>query len=237
MIAGLQKMTLLDFPGKVACTVFLQGCNFRCPFCHNSDLLPHAGEEFMTEAAFLKFLESRKGLLDGVAITGGEPTCQPGLPALISKIKALGYAVKLDTNGTNPKMLRQLVEKDLVDYVAVDVKNSPEKYAETVGLPKLNLDSIAESLAFLISSETDYEFRTTLVEQFHTEKDIEEIGKWLTSLVPGKKPKKLFLQSFVDRDSVVFSGLSAPSAEQIAAFAKILTPYVETVAVRGVEIQ
>ncbi len=237
MIAGLQKMTLLDFPGKVACTLFLQGCNFRCPFCHNSDLLPHNGEEFMTEEAFLKFLESRKGLLDGVAITGGEPTGQPGLPELIGKIKALGFAVKLDTNGTNPKMLTDLVEAGLVDYVAVDVKNSPEKYAETVGLPCLKLDKIAESLAFLISAEVDYEFRTTLVEQFHTEKDMEAIGQWLASLVPGKKPKKLFLQSFVDRDSVVFSGLSAPAAEQIAAFAKILTPYVETVAVRGVETQ
>ncbi len=237
MIAGLQKMTLLDFPGKVACTLFLQGCNFRCPFCHNSDLLPHKGEECMTEEAFLKFLESRKGLLDGVAITGGEPTGQPGLPELIGKIKALGFAVKLDTNGTNPKMLTDLVEAGLVDYVAVDVKNSPEKYAETVGLPSLKLDKIAESLAFLISSEVDYEFRTTLVAQFHTEKDVEAIGQWLTSLVPGKKPKKLFLQSFVDRDSVVFSGLSAPSAEQIATFAEILTPYVETVAVRGVETQ
>ena len=237
MIAGLQKMTLLDFPGKVACTLFLQGCNFRCPFCHNSDLLPHNGEEFMTEDAFLKFLEGRKGLLDGVAITGGEPTGQPGLPDLIRKIKALGYAVKLDTNGTNPKMLRQLVEENLLDYVAVDVKNSPEKYAETVGLPSLNLDKIAESLAFLISSDVDYEFRTTLVQQFHTEADMQAIGQWLVSLVPGKKPKKLFLQSFVDRDSVVFSGLSAPSAEQIAAFADILAPYIEMVAIRGVETQ
>lgn len=237
MIAGLQKMTLLDFPGKVACTLFLQGCNFRCPFCHNSDLLDHTGEEFMTQETFLKFLESRKGLLDGVAITGGEPTCQPDLPELIRKIKALGYPVKLDTNGTNPKMLKMLVEEGLVDYVAVDVKNSPEKYAETVGLPSLNLEKISQSLAFLISSDTEYEFRTTLVEQFHTEEDMEAIGKWLTSLVPGKKPKKLFLQSFVDRDSVVFSGLSAPDAEKISRFAEILTPYIETVAIRGTEIQ
>ena len=237
MIAGLQKMTLLDFPGKVACTLFLQGCNFRCPFCHNSDLLPHKGEEFMTEAAFLKFLESRKGLLDGVAITGGEPTGQPNLPELIRKIKDLGFAVKLDTNGTNPKMLKQLVEEGLVDYVAVDVKNSPKKYAETVGLPSLNLDKITESLAFLISSDTEYEFRTTLVEQFHTAEDMEAIGQWLQSLVPGKKPKKMFLQSFVDRGSVVFSGLSAPTAAQITRFAEILTPYVETVSVRGTETQ
>ena len=237
MIAGLQKMTLLDFPGKVACTLFLQGCNFRCPFCHNSDLLPHQGEEFMTVDAFLKFLEGRKGLLDGVAITGGEPTGRPDLPDLIRKIKDLGFAVKLDTNGTNPKMLKQLVADGLLDYVAVDVKNSPAKYAETVGLPSLNLDKITESLAFLIASDTDYEFRTTLVSQFHTAEDMEEIGQWLQSLVPGRKPKKLFLQSFVDRDSVVFSGLSAPAAEQIADFARILTPYVGEVSVRGVETQ
>jgi len=237
MIAGLQKMTLLDFPGKVACTVFLQGCNFRCPFCHNSDLLPYGGEEFMTREKFLKFLEGRKELLDGVAITGGEPTCQQALPELIRDIKALGFAVKLDTNGTNPKMLKALVEEGLVDYVAVDVKNSPEKYAQTVGLPSLNLDKITESLRFLISSEADYELRTTLVEQFHTEEDMEKIGAWLAALVPGKKPKRLYLQSFVDRDSVTFSGLQAPSAATLVKFREILTPYVEAVFIRGTEIQ
>ncbi len=237
MIAGLQKMTLLDFPGKVACTLFLQGCNFRCPFCHNSDLLPQKGEEFMKPEEVFAFLEKKKGLLDGVAITGGEPTGQAGLPELVRKIKEMGFGVKLDTNGTNPKMLKELVEQGLVDYVAVDVKNSPEKYAETVGLPRLNLDKITESLAFLISSDVEYEFRTTLVSQFHDEASMEEIGKWLVSLVPGKKAKKLFLQSFVDRDSVVFSGLQAPEKEQILRFREILTPYVEQVLVRGAEIQ
>ena len=191
----------------------------------------------MSKEDFLKFLEGRKGLLDGVAITGGEPTGQADLPDLIRSIKALGFGVKLDTNGTNPKMLKTLLEDGLVDYVAVDVKNSPEKYAETVGLPKLNLDKITESLAFLIDSNFDYELRTTLVEQFHTAEDMAAIGQWLASLVPGKKPKKLFLQSFVDRDSVVFSGLSAPAAEQITHFAEILTPYVDVVAIRGVETQ
>lgn len=237
MIAGLQKMTLLDFPGKVACTVFLQGCNFRCPFCHNSDLLPYEGEEFMSQEALLKFLRSRKGLLEGVAITGGEPTCQPELPELIKKIKALGFGVKLDTNGMNPKMLKALVEEKLVDYVAVDVKNSPKKYAQTVGLPQLNLDKITQSLAFLISSDVEYEFRTTLVEQLHQEEDMEEMGQFLSGLVPGKKPKKLFLQSFVDRDSVAFSGLCAPADDRIIRFREILTPYVESVVIRGTEIQ
>lgn len=237
MIAGLQKMTLLDFPGKVACTVFLQGCNFRCPFCHNSDLLPYEGEEFMSQEALLKFLQSRKGLLEGVAITGGEPTCQPELPELIKKIKALGFGVKLDTNGMNPKMLKALVEEKLVDYVAVDVKNSPTKYAQTVGLPQLNLDKIAQSLAFLISSDVEYELRTTLVQQLHEEADMEEMGQFLSGLVPGKKPKKLFLQSFVDRDSVAFSGLCAPADDRIIRFREILTPYVESVVIRGTEIQ
>lgn len=237
MIAGLQKMTLLDFPGKVACTVFLQGCNFRCPFCHNSDLLPYEGEEFMTKEALLKFLQGRRGLLDGVAITGGEPTCQAGLPELLREIKALGYGVKLDTNGMNPEMLEALVQEGLVDYVAMDVKNSPDRYAETVGLPRLNLEKLEKSLRFLISGSVDYELRTTLVEQFHTREDIEEMGKWISSLVPGKKPKQLFLQSFVDRDSVTFSGLCPPAAEEIVAFREILTPYVETVYLRGTEIQ
>ncbi len=237
MIAGLQKMTLLDFPGKVACTVFLQGCNFRCPFCHNSDLLSYEGEEFMTREAFLKFLQGRKGLLDGVAITGGEPTCQKELPELMRGIKELGFAVKLDTNGMNPELLEALVQEGLVDYVAMDVKNSPSRYAETVGLPRLNLEKIEKSLKFLISGQIDYELRTTLVAQFHTGADIEEMGKWISGLVPGKKPRQLFLQSFVDRDSVTFSGLSAPEAAEIVEFREILTPYVEAVFIRGAEIQ
>ena len=233
MIAGLQNMTLLDFPGKVACTVFLQGCNFRCPFCHNAELLPHEGESFMEEGDFFAFLETRKGLLDGVAITGGEPTGQPGLVELIRGIKARGFSVKLDTNGTRPDILRQLAEEKLVDYVAVDVKNSPEKYAQTVGLPHIDLKKIEETLAFLISGEVDYELRTTLVEQLHSTEDMEKIGIWLSGIVPGKKPKQLYLQSFVDRDSVVFSGLCAPTKQQVEGYAATLAPYVEQIAVRG----
>lgn len=233
MIAGLQKMTVLDFPGKVACAVFLQGCNFRCPFCHNAALLPHEGEKFMEEAEFFSFLDTRKGLLDGVAITGGEPTGQPGLTDFIRGIKARGFAVKLDTNGTRPDILRQLAEENLLDYVAVDVKNSPEKYAETVGLPRINLEKIEQTLTFLISGTVDYELRTTLVEQLHSAGDMEKIGAWLSGLVPGKKPKQLYLQSFVDRDSVVFSGLSAPSKQQVERYAAILAPHVERIAVRG----
>ncbi len=233
MIAGLQKMTLLDFPGRVACTVFLQGCNFRCPFCHNSDLLPHEGEELMTQEAFLAFLRGRVGLLDGVCITGGEPTLQPGLVDLIREMKSLGYAVKLDTNGSRPTVLRALVEEGLLDYVAMDIKNAPSAYGETVGVEKLSLAPVEESIRYLLEDRVPYEFRTTLVAQFHTEERICEMGAWLTSLTPGAKPRRLFLQSFVDRDSVVFSGLSAPDADTVLHFASVLAPYVDEVTVRN----
>ena len=133
-IAGLQKMTLLDFPGKVACTVFLQGCNFRCPFCHNSDLLGKEGPEGMTDRELLSFLEKRRGILDGVCITGGEPTLQPELENLIRAIKEMGYAVKLDTNGAKPEVLKKLSQQGLLDYVAMDIKNSPKSYGKTVGI-------------------------------------------------------------------------------------------------------
>ena len=233
MIAGLQKMTLLDFPGKVACTVFLHGCNWRCPFCHNSELLAGKGEQLMDEEAFLKFLSSRKGLLEGVAVSGGEPTLYNELPAFLKKIKDLGFAVKLDTNGSRPEILRQLIEEKLVDYVAMDVKNSPSRYGETVDLPGFDLAPVEESLRILISSSTPYELRTTLVQQLHDEASIEEMGRWLSSLVPGKLPKNLFLQKFVDRDTVVFSGLCAPEENAVSRYADILTPYVEKIALRG----
>ncbi len=233
MISGLQKMTLLDFPGRVACTVFLQGCNFRCPFCHNSDLLPKAGEAFMTPEALLAFLDSRRGLLDGVCITGGEPTLQPALPELLRGIRALGFAVKLDTNGSRPAVLRALIEEGLVDYVAMDVKNAPSAYGEITGVPHIDMAPIEESLRILLAGKVAYELRTTLVDGFHTEERIREMGEWLASLAPDKKPEKFFLQSFVDRDSVVFSGLSAPGEEKTAKYLNILSPYVNDISVRN----
>ena len=233
MISGLQKMTLLDFPGKVACTVFFHGCNYRCPFCHNSELLEGRGEELMTEEAFFKFLASRQGLLEGVCVSGGEPTLYKELPAFLAKIKELGFGVKLDTNGSRPEILKSLVEQGLVDYVAVDAKNGPASYAQTVGTERFDMAALEESLRFLIEGNVDYELRTTLVEPLHTEESIAEMGKWLASLVPGKKPKRLFLQSFVDRDTVIFSGLSAPEEEKVERYAKILTEFVETVTIRN----
>ncbi len=233
MISGLQKMTLLDFPGKVACTVFLQGCNYRCPFCHNSPLLPGKGESFMEPEELLAFLKSRRGLLEGVCVSGGEPTLQPGLEALLREIKALGFAVKLDTNGSRPAVLKRLVEQGLVDYVAMDVKNSPDRYGETVGVERPDLTVLEESLRFLIDGKLPYELRTTLVDQLHDETSIREMGQWLASLVPGKKPRQLFLQSFVDRDTVIYDGLSAPLPETVERYAEILVGFVENIAIRN----
>ena len=233
MICGLQKMTLLDYPGKIACTVFLGGCNFRCPFCHNSELFMGKPEKLMEDEEFFKFLQSRKGLLDGVCVSGGEPTLYKDLPAFIARIKEMGYLVKLDTNGSRPEVVKKLVEENLVDYIAMDVKNSPAMYAQTVGLETMDLAPIEESLRLLIDGNVDYELRTTLVSQLHSAASIQDMGQWLVSIVTGKKPKRLFLQSFVDRDTVLFSGLSAPEPETTKEFQKILAPFVQTVTVRN----
>jgi pyruvate formate lyase activating enzyme len=187
----------------------------------------------MTEEAFLAFLQKRTGLLDGVCVSGGEPTLYPGLESLLHRIKALGFAVKLDTNGSRPDVLKRLVEKGLVDHVAMDIKNGPRQYAETTGIPGVALERIEESLRFLLSDAVSYELRTTVVEPLHDETSILEMGQWLQSLVPEKKPRVLYLQKFVDRDTVIFAGLSAPSEEKMARFQEVLTPFVESVKLRG----
>jgi len=233
MIAGLQKMTLLDYPGRVACTVFLQGCNYRCPFCHNSDLLPNAGTPLMEPAELLAFLEKRKGLLDGVCISGGEPTLHPGLEELLRRLKALGYAVKLDTNGSRPDVLKRLAAQGLVDHVAMDIKNSPALYAQTCGLPRLTLAHTEECIRFLLAGTVSYELRTTVVTPLHTEASVLEMGQWLAGLCPNTKPRVLYLQPFTDRDTVLFDGLGTPDEAQLAQFARILAPYVEQVSIRG----
>ena len=232
-ISGLQKMTLLDYPGKVACTVFLFGCNYRCPFCHNAELLEGKAEPLMTKEEFLSFLSKRKGLLDAVCISGGEPTLSAGLKELMADIKALGFSVKLDTNGSRPAVLKELVEAGLVDYVAMDIKNGPSRYAETCGLPKVDLAAIEESAAFLMSGAVDSEFRTTVVDPLHDEDSILEMGRWLHKIAGDKPVKKIFLQPFVDRDTVVFSGLSAPNPAQMAAFVELLKPFALEINVRG----
>ncbi len=228
-IHGLQKMTLLDFPGRVACTVFLGGCDFRCPFCHNFELVDGTAQPLMDEDALLSFLSRRKGLLDGVAITGGEPCLHRELPALLEKIRAMGFATKLDTNGYHPDLLKEILDRRLADYVAMDIKNSPAKYAATCGLDKVDLDTVRRSISLLKGGQADYEFRTTVVSEFHEAADFEEIGR----LISGAK--RYFLQRFTDRDSVPFGDLHAPAPEDLRRYADIVRPYVPDTSLRGVD--
>ena len=227
-IQGLQKMTLLDYPGRVACTVFLGGCDLRCPFCHNGGLVLEAAPPQLDSGELLSFLKKRVGLLDGVCITGGEPLLRPGLAGLLSQIKELGYPVKLDTNGSHPERLRSLVEAGLIDYAAMDVKNSPQRYGETAGLPGLELTPFRESVSYLLQGTVDYEFRTTVVREFHDADSFKAIGPWIAGA------KRYFLQSFVDRDSVIQAGLHPWDKSALEHFAELVRPYVQQVEVRGV---
>ena len=226
LIQGLQKLTLLDFPGHVACTVFLGGCDFRCPFCHNSSLIA-GGEAVMDDEELLEFLKKRQGLLDGVAFTGGEPLLRRDLAPLLEKIHALGFAVKMDTNGNHPDVLKALVGKGLIDYVAMDIKNAPEKYAVTIGLETFDTSAVEESLAFLKTGVVDYELRTTAVAEYHTDEDFHAMGKWIAGA------KRYFIQCYTERDSVLCGGLTAPSAEDLKRWCEIVRPFVGEAAVRG----
>ncbi len=231
-IVGLQKLTLLDYPGKVACTVFLGGCNFRCPFCHNGQLLGFNAPELMSVEEFLAFLQGRKGLLDGVCVTGGEPTLSPELPEFLGKIKALGFSVKLDTNGSRPEVLRGLLEKSLVDYVAMDVKNSPAAYAATIGVPA-PLEALEESLRLLMQGSIPYELRTTVVRDLHSEASILAMGQWLYERNGSRKIGKIFLQPFVGRDTVPDQNLQPPESDQMSQYAQLLGTFAEEVSIRG----
>ena len=233
MIAGLQKMTLLDYPGKVACTVFLQGCNFRCPFCHNSSLLGAPEQPAIPWEELMGFLQKRIGLLDGVCITGGEPTLQKDLPELLAQIKALGFAVKLDTNGYRPAVLKELVKQKLVDYVAMDIKNCPSRYAETAGLPGLDIGNIEESMVFLMTGDIPYEFRTTVVAEYHTPGDFHAMGQWFRKLAPQHMVQKYFLQPYADRDSVLCGGLHTPEKAQLQGFFEEISEFVHHAEIRG----
>ena len=235
MISGLQKMTLLDYPGKVACTIFTQGCNFRCPFCHNSDLLGKEGPETIPVETLMTFLKKRVGLLDAVCITGGEPTLQPGLEDLIVKIKELGYLVKLDTNGNRPEVLKALVEKGLVDYVAMDIKNSPQKYGITAGVPGMNLDRVEESIKFLLAGNVAYEFRTTVAEELHEPEDFDAIGQWLEKLDPRHKAAAFFIQPYVDRESVLTTGLHTPTKEKLGLMQEAIAAHISGAKIRGMD--
>ncbi len=227
-IYGLQKMTLLDFPGHVACTVFLGGCDLRCPFCHNFELADGSARPVMDEEELFAFLEKRTGLLDGVAITGGEPCLHRDLPDLLRRIRTMGFKTKLDTNGFHPDLLRRILEEGLADYVAMDIKNSSAKYAETAGVRELDLAPVRESVQMLLQQPAPYEFRTTVVKEFHRAEDFEEIGRWIAGA------GSYFLQCFTDRDTVPFGDLHAPAPEELEEYKKIMEKYVNTVQIRGV---
>lgn len=228
-IDGLQKMTLLDFPGKVACTVFTGGCNFRCPFCHNALLVTELPENpDYTVDEILSFLKKRAGLLDGVAITGGEPLMNPDIADFIKQIRDLGYSVKLDTNGSYPDRLKSLVGEGIVDYVAMDIKNCKEKYAETVGLKSYDLSKIEESVDFLKTNAVDYEFRTTVVKEFHTVEDIRKAAEWI------KGAKRYFLQNFVDSGNLIDGSVSGVDKSIMLEMQKTAAEFVPQTQIRGI---
>ncbi|MBS1418883.1 MAG: anaerobic ribonucleoside-triphosphate reductase activating protein [Clostridia bacterium] len=229
LISGLQKLTLLDYPGRVACTVFTGGCNFRCPFCHNAPLvLPERLARDSSEEAVLAFLSKRRGVLDGVAVTGGEPLLHRDIGAFLEKVKALGFSVKLDTNGSFPDRLRALVSAGLVDRVAMDVKNSPALYEKTAGAA-VDMAAIARSRDFLLSGAVDYEFRTTVVKGLHTKESLMDAARWI------RGAKEYYLQQFKDSgDVLAIEGLGAFSEKEMHALADAAAEFVPSVQVRGV---
>ena len=228
-INGFQKMTLLDYPGKVACTVFCAGCNFRCPFCHNAALVTHIdNENSFSEQEILEYLKKRRGLLDGVCITGGEPLLNPDIAEFLGKIKQLGFSVKVDTNGSFPDRLIEIVNAGLVDYIAMDVKNSKEKYVQTADVSNLEMENIQKSIDFLLGGKVDFEFRTTVVKEFHTVEDIEEIAKWI------KGAPRYFLQNFVDSGDLICGNLTPVSSDVLCKMQQKSTQYVSKTEIRGI---
>lgn len=226
-IQGLQKLTLLDYPRHVATTVFLSGCNMKCPFCHNGTLWDNKAGRVADDKELLSMLKKRKGLIEGVCITGGEPTLRPDLPELLRSIKELGLKVKLDTNGTNPDILHSLIDEGAVDYVAMDIKNSRSLYPATVGIPDFDTKPIEESVRILLSSESNYEFRTTVVRELHSASSFEEIGKWIAGAA------HYYLQKFIDRESVPTRGLTSPTSAELNQYLSILKTFIPNVALRG----
>lgn len=231
-IHGLNKTTLLDYPGHVAATVFLGACNFRCPFCHNGGLvLKPEDEPEIPEEEVLSFLEKRKGILTGVCISGGEPTLEPQLGSFISRVKKLGYLVKLDTNGYRPEVIRELAEEGLLDYIAMDLKNSLEKYALTAGLKdgSLDTDKIEQSIDCIMSCGIPYEFRTTVVKELHTASDLAAAGRRISGA------KAYFLQEYEETEQVIRPGFHACGRKEMEKLAEAVRPFVPSVALRGVD--
>ena len=228
MIKGFQKLTLLDYPGKTACTVFTGGCNFRCPFCHNAGLVTRLDTEIITESEIFEHLKKRQGILDGIAITGGEPLLQGDIEEFLSKVREYDYAIKLDTNGSFPQKLKSIIEKGLCDYVAMDIKNSKEKYPETVGIDTFDLSAIEESVEILKESSVPFEFRTTVTKNFHTIIDIENIGKWIAGT------ENYYLQNFVDSGNLIDSNVEGVSKAEMEEMLEAVKKYVATAEIRGI---
>ena len=229
-IHGLQKLTLLDYPGHTACTVFTGRCNWRCPFCHNASLvLRPSSQPVIDLEEIFAFLQKRHGLLDGVAVTGGEPTLQKDLPEFLRRVKDMGFAVKLDTNGTAPGMLREILAEGLADYVAMDVKAGRDNYPSVTGTIRPGLPAVEESAALLMEGRVDFEFRTTVVRELHTMEDFDDIAAWLAG------GEKYFLQAFKDSGDLLTPGHSACTKEEMEAFRARLLPAIPRTALRGID--
>lgn len=226
-ISGLEKMSLVDYDGKVCATVFTSGCNFRCPFCHNSALVISNDFPVIEEDEILLYLQKRKGILDGVCVSGGEPTLNSDLIKFIEKIKNLGYAVKLDTNGTNPEVVKTLVRDNLCDYFAMDIKSDRESYNKIIGLDSYDTKKVEQTVEFFLSRNADYEFRTTLVKEFHDTENIIRIGEWI------KGANKYFLQKFKDSESCIQSHLSPVDEKTVLDFLNILKKNIPNTFTRG----
>lgn len=230
-ICGLQKTTLLDYPGHVAATIFLGGCNFRCPFCHNAELLGGDAEAQYSREEVISFLTKRKKILEGVCITGGEPTLQPeALEDFIREVRSLGLLVKLDTNGSKPEVMKGLADKGLLDYVAMDIKAAPEHYPRACGVLGMDLATVKESVAWLKAGTLPFEFRTTAVKGLHTTEDFRQIGPWIEGC------RQYYLQNYAASELVLQpEGFSGFTKEELLEFAKIVAPYVKNVALRGID--
>lgn len=229
VFSGLQKLTLLDYPGLTACTVFTSGCNFHCPFCHNSSLVLHSGGPEICEEEILAFLKKREGILEGLVISGGEPTLHKDLEDFLIKVKQMSYKVKLDTNGTNPEMVKCLVGSGLVDKVAMDIKNGPSCYPEAAGILKPDMEAITETRDFLLTQTVDYEFRTTVVKGIHTQDSLREAARWIQGA------KEYYLQGFVDSGAVLVPDRFAPfTKEEMVSFLDEIRHLVPCAKLRGI---
>ncbi len=227
---GIEKLSLVDYEGKLACTLFTKGCNFKCVFCHNSILALDSiyNNQTIDDEVIFDYLQKRKKQLDAVVITGGEPTLMIDLEEKLRKIKSLGYLIKLDTNGTNPHIIKKLNEEGLIDYIAMDIKIGITKYPLITDV-KLNIDNIKQSISYIINNISNYEFRTTLVNEYHKEEDIKEMGELI------KGAKKLYLQCFIDNGNCIKQGLSKVEKGKALQYKDILSNYIECVSLRNYE--